>query len=81
MMKTYRFSFTTTAYGKPRHAIKTLKAYAWNDAAIRLAAHAREKWITQPIVEIHNGEVDGVLINPDLLPEMNRLANLPAGEG
>lgn len=74
MTKTYRFDYTVTAHGKSRSAIKTVQAYAWNDAARRLGKHAGRKWFIPPTVIINNAEVDGVLINPDLLPQMNEIA-------
>lgn len=69
-MRTYRFDYTVTVDGRRRSSVKTLQAYSWLDAAHRLASHACKRWAHQPRVEVNNAEVNGGLINPDLLPDI-----------
>lgn len=71
--QTYRFSYTVTAYGRSRKAIKSVSAYCWNDAAQRVAAHVAKKWADAPAIEIENAMVGDRFINPDLLPEINAI--------
>lgn len=74
-MSTFRFDYTVTAYGRPRSSIKTIKSYSLPRAVELLVLHACRKWADAPIVTINNAEKDGIIVNPDILPEMQKLAD------
>ena len=76
-MRNYRFDYTVTAYGRSRSAVKKIQAYSWLDAVRRLVEHASRKWVDPPLIAINNAEVDGVLINPDLLEGLDNFGHYP----
>lgn len=69
---TFRFDYTLAVYGKRRSAAKTFKTFCWSRAAQLLGEHCSKKWAAKPLVIINNVSKDGVLMNPDLFPQMQR---------
>ncbi len=70
-MITYRFAYRLTIDGATRSSTKTIKGYASNDAARRLAKHSAAKWKNKPDIMVEAWEVDDKPGNPDLLPDIN----------